>query len=1280
MKQALTALLAISIIVCTYSLFAQETTTLLDRQATIAQAQSLNLAAYPNAKAILVSAFQLINYRADGTFSAWHEEYLKILSEEARRDYSTLSSYFTIPYQRGPEDCQFKLIEIIKTNGTVVPIDIDKQSRIMVNPGSMGANIYNPNEKVIQVNIPGLENGDLLHYLTFDRVVQPPVPGVWYDHFFFESTYPIIQSVTEVHGPTNRPILCHVVKNAISNTITFSQNSADDQNVYRWQASNVPQYFPEPDMPAAHTVCQRVIVSTAPDWPSISRWYWKLCEPHLNCDQPMLTKINELTANATNDAERTEAIFRFVAQNIRYMGITTETNAPGMEPHDAKETFAARYGVCRDKATLLTALLRAAGIQAFPTLIFVGPKIDPEVPQPFFNHAITAISLANGSYELLDATDENSPTPFPSYLADKSYLIATTDGDPLRISPEIAATDNMLTINTTATIDPAGNLQGSSLLEFSGINDNLYRDWLARHTQEERQQLCESAVKKAAAGATLQSFTITPANIFDPATNLAIQINYSVPSALLQSQETTLLPLPSLGPTLGVANLTIKNASLLTRKYPFVTEVPCGIREHIRILLPTTYILAAPLPPPSTVSNNAVIWNFSLSQNGNILNVSSIFLIRHNEITPQDYSELMSTLWRRDQDLRTMPRLIPSQDGDQKQTEKSDALTLEETVTIKLTDPQNWTEERTIKKGILTYAGVRQNSEIKIDYNPIWENVELLNAETTSPDGQKRSIKPQEINIMDASWVGTASRYPAGKTLVASLPAVVPGSIVTYTFRRTCSDHPFFALYEPAQGLNPTKKKTISIDAPVLLPLKIQTSKADNIQSSDQPNPANTSRQTYSWVITNMPAIHREGELPPDWTFMPSIYVSAGNWQNYVPELAAYLTNLATNNQTNALAKVLQPLKTGDTATTVERVRNYVMQNIRPAGPDLTQMPLTYLTPPAKTLSDGYANDADRAILLYALLQAAGIKSDFVLRSDLPMDAAIAATLQAVPNYKPFTDILVAFRLAGSDGVIYLNDTDQYAALGATPSENLLGLELATGQVGIIQPAEPNGRAVRYAIKLIGSNAIVSVQQTYSGSGYGQEKKRLAEMNPEERNRYHEELLSEISTAAQPIGDLEHNFTNYPGIISYEALVPQYPLGSDEYRYCSLPNFLKSFFRLASSERRNPLYFNNNLNFEAQLNFNYASNEFTLATAPANLVITNFDEGTIAFSREQKQVTNNGIAIETKAKFRSGIIATNDYSQLLEINRLISHRAGETIILRRIPGPASNAASPSLKP
>src|SRR2546429_5269404 len=99
----------------------------------------------------------------------------------------------------------------------------------------------------------------------------------------------------------------------------------------------------------------------------------------------MVKKVGERTAGAGTDMDKIKAVFYHVAQKIRYMGLTPEKDRPGFEPHDVKLTFDNKYGVCRDKAALLVSMLRGAGFKAYPVLVNVGAKRDPEVPEPSFN-------------------------------------------------------------------------------------------------------------------------------------------------------------------------------------------------------------------------------------------------------------------------------------------------------------------------------------------------------------------------------------------------------------------------------------------------------------------------------------------------------------------------------------------------------------------------------------------------------------------------------------------------------------------------------------------------------------------------------------------------------------------------------------------------------------------------------------------------------------------------------------------------------------------------------
>ena len=56
-----------------------------------------------------------------------------------------------------------------------------------------------------------------------------------------------------------------------------------------------------------------------------------------------------------------------------------------------------QYGDCKDKHTLLAALLTASGLHADAVLIGAGVRFNEAVPSPSsFNHLITTVSVAGG--------------------------------------------------------------------------------------------------------------------------------------------------------------------------------------------------------------------------------------------------------------------------------------------------------------------------------------------------------------------------------------------------------------------------------------------------------------------------------------------------------------------------------------------------------------------------------------------------------------------------------------------------------------------------------------------------------------------------------------------------------------------------------------------------------------------------------------------------------------------------------------------------------------------
>jgi hypothetical protein len=130
-------------------------------------------------------------------------------------------------------------------------------------------------------------------------------------------------------------------------------------------------------------------------WQGIGQWYEGLERNRVVSAPDIAAKAAELTAGKTDFYDKAEAIGDFVQQKIRYFVI--EMGVGGYQPHAAEDIFRGRYGDCKDKATLLSAMLSSAGIHS--ALLMVDTErgvIDPDAPSIWGNHMIAAIEIPPG--------------------------------------------------------------------------------------------------------------------------------------------------------------------------------------------------------------------------------------------------------------------------------------------------------------------------------------------------------------------------------------------------------------------------------------------------------------------------------------------------------------------------------------------------------------------------------------------------------------------------------------------------------------------------------------------------------------------------------------------------------------------------------------------------------------------------------------------------------------------------------------------------------------------
>jgi len=1156
----------------------------LDTQKVLAAAGDITAEKLPNCDSATVDGKSVRIYRVDGTGESQDETFVKVLTEKGRRDNRTLSFGFMLPYFT----VSVPALELIKPDGAIVPVDVAANSKESIDDSQMSENIYDPNSRVLRVNIPKLEIGDIVHLVARQTTQRPLIPGAFDDENVFEGASEIRHLSYEVHSPATLPLQRIALRDQVPGTVTDSvQTNTDGAMVYHWDIKNVPRMYDEADMPPYEMVLQRLLVSTTPDWQTISKWYWNLSQPHLAATTPEMQKaVDRLTVGATSDRAKMLALFYYVSKNVRYMGLTPEKDRPGFEPHDVCITFNKNYGVCRDKAALLVSLLHMAGFKAYPVLINIGAKRDPEVPEPDFDHAIACVQLQKDDYVLMDPTDENTRDLLPSYDCNRSYLVCRPEGEDLRTSPVPDVDDHLMRVTTTGTLRADGHLEAKSELFFDGVNDDEYRNAFSHMKPDDEKRFFERALKSAMPGSKLLALKLFPENMLDMTAKLHAELEFSVDGMTVNGSGKAVVSLPWLGSEFGIVNFMLAGADLEKRKYPLKTEFTCGLQENLHVQLDDGFTGPVAMPTASSVQDaglsydQTVAFNEAKPLDPPSLDASRELKLKTVEFSPAQYLKLKQALKAMNYDARksailasTASESEPSPSAAAPEPVQSDAEILESTKKLEVADAHTAVYSVKYAKRILTYNGKIREAEIKIDYNPPTESAKLIRAEVISKTGERQAISAGEINVMDQGWNPSAKRYTGGKILVANLPGVEIGSRIEVEYTITMTNLLFIAGYEPFQFPDAVDQKSLELTAaPNVNVQKFSGGPAGVLTEQIGTASQSSARQTFTWSATNVAALPAERGLPPAWVYTPGVGYFIGDAADYYRRLNdAMLAHAQNGAKAATTARTLAAAATNHLAAIIA-IRDFIATSIRVAGPAFTDLPLSELSDADTTLADGYGHLADRAILFHSMLAAAGFQPEFVLASDLPPIDGVTNLVAQFPMPQSFGMPLVRVTVDGE--TYYLNDTDQYSRLGTTGADGKLGIALANQTLETLHAAGDcrDRTETTYALTLSDDGkARITIGNDYYGTSFNEKHQFFSELPPEERNRYYQKVVSAVAQGARPVGDLQTRFDAYPGHEEFTVDIDNYAVVDGKYFYFDAPS-VPGLLPAGPDQRTLPLY------------------------------------------------------------------------------------------------------------
>ena len=420
---------------------------------------------YSKESSIVTSTETHMRFAADGTSVRTQNTSIKMLSEAGVHNWGVLE----FAYAAENEHIDVHFVRVHKADGSTIATPAENVLDLPSDVTRVAPMYSDLKQKQIPVKALGV--GDTLEFEIAYSEDKPLVPGQFWYSYNFTRTSVVLKEILELRVPHDK---LPKISNADLNPVITDDGA---ERVYTWTTSNTEPTKPSgTDEDSNEPKKASVQFSTFTSWQQVGEWYGKLAQPQVKVTPEIQAKADALVKDISAGPARIEALYDFVSTHIRYIGLSFGIGR--YRPHTAEEVLENEYGDCKDKHTLLAALLKAEGIEAWPVLIHSTQKLDEEVPSPGqFDHLITVIPQGK-QLIWLDTTPEVAPFEMlMNGLRDKqalvipasvaSYLMKTP------ADPPFPAEDHFV---MRGDLNNEGTFTGRGELTLRGDTEVIYRD------------------------------------------------------------------------------------------------------------------------------------------------------------------------------------------------------------------------------------------------------------------------------------------------------------------------------------------------------------------------------------------------------------------------------------------------------------------------------------------------------------------------------------------------------------------------------------------------------------------------------------------------------------------------------------------------------------------------------------------------------------------------------------------------------------------------------------
>jgi hypothetical protein len=567
-----------------------------------------------------------VTVKSDGTVVARYRMTYKLFNEQARQ-----LAEVSLPYNSSYQSIHILNARTIKKDGAVQEVDPED----MRTTSPFSEYLMYDDAQAISFSMPGIEDNCVIDY-TWEEITRPMLmPGQFTTYWGFSGPEPVGVSRYVLHVPAEKSIKFKVYNDDALKPVVLTSLDGKTKT-YTWERRDIAPIEIEPSMPRMDDVKTWMEVSSLGSWQDVAHWFWGLQQPQAKPNAAIKATVADLIANKKTDEEKARAIYDWVANHTRYVGL--EFGLSAFKPHAASDVHAKLYGDCKDKATLLITMLGLAGIKAHPVLLHAEERrlVDEGLPTlNAFNHCIALADVA-GKEVWLDATAETCAYgDIPDGDRGVRALVVNEGKGEFKTIPIYQPVENGMDVTTHIAIRTDGQADTDIRIDMRGAAGQNYRAYIRSLTPEKQKQFVQVMTQKFSTGASLKDYKLADATekegpYFIKISSLAPNFAEKVGKSLL------ILPL-ELANSGQRANPYIQEK----RVWPIVEEEAFQTRSQTIFTLPEGYSLEE-MPEDMHLVGPLQRCDRTLvkSADGRTITVTTTILELPGKVAPGDYGKV----------------------------------------------------------------------------------------------------------------------------------------------------------------------------------------------------------------------------------------------------------------------------------------------------------------------------------------------------------------------------------------------------------------------------------------------------------------------------------------------------------------------------------------------------------------------------------------------------------------------------------------------------------------